>query len=68
MVGTKRRPTTANRNNLKFGGASGAPNAGAGGKRLFGSKNPSTLDLEVSRMRPRVINQERERLYDDAMK
>ena len=39
-----------------------------GNKKVFGSKNPSTLDLEVSRMRPRIINQERERLYDDAMK
>lgn len=37
-------------------------------KKSFGSKNPSTLDLEVSRMRPRIIHQERERLYDDAMK
>ena len=37
-------------------------------KKSFGSKNPSTLDLEVSRMRPRIIHQEREKLYDDAMK
>lgn len=26
------------------------------------------MELDVSRMRPRIINQERERLYDDAMK
>lgn len=26
------------------------------------------MDLEVSRMRPRNIKQERERLYDDAMR
>lgn len=55
----KKRPPTANRRmNIPVGGA----------KKTFGSKNPSTIDLEVSRMRPRIINQERERLYDDAMK
>lgn len=55
----KRRPTTASRrNNVQMGGA----------KKTFASKNPSTLDLEVSRMRPRIINQDRERLYDDVMK
>ncbi len=55
----KKRPTTASRgNNIQFGNA----------KKTFGSKNPSTLDLEVSRMRPKIIHQERERLYDDAMK
>jgi hypothetical protein len=31
-------------------------------------KNPSALDLEVQKLRPKVINQERERLYDDALK
>lgn len=59
--GIRKRPTTANRsNNNKFGEV--------GGKKVFSSKNPSSLDLEVSRMRPRHINQEREKLYDDAMK
>ncbi len=53
----RRRPGTASRRNQ----------AGAA-KKMFTSKNPSTLDLEVSRMRPRVINVEREKLYDDAMK
>lgn len=37
-------------------------------KKSFGSKNPSTIDLEISKLRPKIINQERERLYDDAMK
>ena len=64
----KKRPTTASRRNqnvIQFG----APNGGSQMKKgQFGSKNPSTLELDVSRMRPRIINQERERLYDDAMK
>lgn len=37
-------------------------------KKSFPSKNPSTIDLEISRMRPRIVTQERERLYDDALK
>jgi len=54
----KKRPITANRrNNLQFGG-----------KKTFASKNPSTLDLEVSRLRPKLANLDREKLYDDAMK
>ncbi|CDW71575.1 UNKNOWN [Stylonychia lemnae] len=59
--GMKKRPTTASRRGnipLAFGAQ----------KKSFGSKNPSTLDLEVSKLRPRIINQERERLYDDALK
>jgi Ca2+-dependent lipid-binding protein len=32
------------------------------------NKNQSSIDLEVSRMRPRNIKQERERLYDDALR
>lgn len=32
------------------------------------STKASHLDLEVSKLRPRVIHQERERLYDDVMK
>jgi len=28
----------------------------------------SHIDLEVSKLRPRIIHQERERLYDDVMK
>ena len=43
----KKRPTTANRrNNMQFGII----------KKSFGSKNPSTLDLEVSRLRPRIVH------------
>lgn len=65
--GSRKRPTTANRggNILKQLASGGGKQ---GGNKLFSSKNPSTLDLEVSRMRPRVINQEREKLYDDVMK
>ena len=56
----KKRPTTANRirNNM----------FGVSKKVSYPSKNPSTMDLEVSRMRPRNIKQERERLYDDALR
>ena len=57
----KKRPITANRvrNNMQFGFS----------KKLgYPNKNPSTLDLDVSRMRPRIIKQERERLYDDALR
>ena len=59
----KKRPITANRvrNNLNGFGAITK-------KASFPPKNPSTLDLEVSRMRPRNIKQERERLYDDALR
>ena len=59
-VSGKKRPGTASRKaNMQFGmpKRSGAA-----------PKNPSALDLDVSKMRPRIINQERERLYDDAMK
>ena len=31
-------------------------------------KAASQIELEVSKLRPRVIHQERERLYDDVMK
>ena len=56
----KKRPTTASRrNNVQFGVIN---------KKQFGSKNPSTIDLEISRLRPRIIHQEREKLFDDAMK
>lgn len=34
----------------------------------FPSKNPSTMDLEVLKMRPKNIRQERERLYDDVLR
>ena len=37
-------------------------------KKSFASKKPSTLDLEISRLRPRIVNQEREKLYEDAIK
>lgn len=58
----KKRPTTAGRR-------LNAPAAGPQlAKKAFTSKNPSTIDLEISRMRPRIVTQERERLYDDALK
>ena len=31
-------------------------------------KANSQIDLEISKLRPRVIHQERERLYEDVMK
>ena len=37
-------------------------------KKTFGSKNPSSIDLEVSRMKPRFAHQDRERIIEDAMK
>lgn len=59
-LGGKKRPTTASRKGNN--GALGHP------KKSFPSKVPSQMDLEVSKLRPRIINQERERLYDDALK
>jgi len=32
------------------------------------TKAQSQIDLEVNKLRPRVIHQERERLFDDVMK
>mmetsp|Transcript_28977 Transcript_28977/g.27932 ORF Transcript_28977/g.27932 Transcript_28977/m.27932 type:complete len:216 (+) Transcript_28977:280-927(+) len=34
----------------------------------FPSKNPSTMDLDVSRLRPKVVRVEREKLFDDVLK
>ena len=50
----KTRPATGNRiknNAIPFG----YPNKRNNGQIVYPSKNPSTLDLEVSRMRPRNI-------------
>lgn len=57
----KRRPTTASRRNqlMQQLGYS---------KKAIGPKNPSTLDLDISRIRPKNFVQDRERLFDDAMK
>lgn len=66
MLPMKKRPTTANRlrnNAIQLNGFVKRPN-----QQGYPSKNPSTLDLEVSRLRPKNIKQERERLYDDAMR
>lgn len=60
-AGNKKRPTTANRKNGNIPMAFGQ-------KKSFPSKTPSSIDLEVSKLRPKHINQERERLYDDALK
>lgn len=59
----KKRPITANRlrNNM----------LGLSKKQTYfpaQNKNQSSIDLEVSRMRPKNIKQERERLYDDALR
>lgn len=67
----KKRPITAannrlvrNNNLMMAGGIMGLSKRALG----FPNKNPSTLNLEVSRMRPKNIKQERERLYDDALR
>jgi hypothetical protein len=57
-MGAKKRPITASRRNQGQFGI----------KKSFGAKNPSTLELEQNRMRPRIINQEREKLYDENQK
>lgn len=71
---TKRRPGTAGRKaQLNFGKKLGLVNHGghsgamAMNAPLAALKN-SQASLEVSKLRPRVIHQERERLYDDVMK
>ena len=75
--GSKRRPGTAGRKaQLNFGKKLGLPAAAVAGQHqiMLGAQVPSTakansqLDLEVYKLRPRVIHQERERLYDDVMK
>ena len=68
----KRRPGTANRKaQLNFGKKlgyqpvqqnTGNPNA------PMSAKAASLIDLEISRLRPKNVQQERERLYDDVMK
>lgn len=59
----KKRPITANKRNL------GGINYQFGPKKSIAqNKNPSSLDLEISRMRPKIINLERERLYDDNLR
>ena len=73
---TKRRPGTAGRKaQLNFGKKLGLPQAAVPGThQIMLGQVPSTakansqLDLEVYKLRPRVIHQERERLYDDVMK
>ena len=68
----RRRPGTAGRKQqLQFGKKMTA--LAAGSQQFIGQlpstgKNQSQIDLEVNKMRPRVIHQERERLYEDVMK
>ena len=69
----KRRPGTAGRKaQLNFGKKLGLPGpAHVSMGQAPGSTNAkasSQIDLEVHKLRPRVIHQERERLYDDVMK
>ena len=69
----KKRPGTASRKNavsfgkkLGYGAPAGAiagnPNAPTSAKAA------SLIDLEISKLRPKNVQQERERLYDDVMK
>ena len=58
LLNSKKRPITASRRNQ----------AQFGVKKSFGTKNPSTLELDINRNRPRIMNLERERLYDDNIK
>ena len=67
----KRRPGTAGRKaQVNFGKKIGIP----GPTQMVMGQMPNTvkassqIDLEVSKLRPRVIHQERERLYEDVMK
>lgn len=66
----KKRPITAAnrmvRNHVSYGVSNSKKGTIVNG--FIPNKNPSSLDLEVSRMRPKNIKQERERLYDDAMR
>lgn len=69
-MGFKKRPTTGGRlrNNLASGFAAFNKRMQGNIAASFPSKNPSTLDLEVLKMRPKNIRQERERLYDDVLR
>lgn len=68
----RRRPGTAGRKTqLNFGKKLGIPASAAHmvhAPLSTTNKGPGPLDLDVTKLRPRVIHQERERLYDDVMK
>ena len=64
----KRRPGTAGRKaQLNFGKKLGLQSSQPPAMPIS-TKASSHIDLEVSKLRPRIIHQERERLYDDVMK
>jgi hypothetical protein len=62
----KKRPITANRVRNNFHHFNHSKRNVPGGPNF--NKNQSSLDLEVSRMRPKNIKVERERLYDEALR
>ena len=68
----KRRPGTASRKaQLNFGKklGYGAVQSIAGNPNApMSAKAASLIDLEISKLRPKNVQQERERLYDDVMK
>ena len=71
----KRRPGTAGRKaQLNFGKKGGLALQMAQPMSMLLGQGPNTakassqIELEVTKLRPRVIHQERERLYDDVMK
>ena len=68
----KRRPGTANRKaQLQFGkklGYGAAQSIAGNPNAPMSAKAASLIDLEISKLRPKNVQQERERLYDDVMK
>lgn len=66
----KRRPGTASRKaQLNFGKKLGYGALQAGNPNApMSAKAGSLIDLEISKLRPKNVQQERERLYDDVMK
>jgi len=69
----RRRPGTAGRKaHLNFGKKLGLQQLIGHGPQMqqvpMSVKASSQIDLDVHKLRPRIIHQERERLYDDVMK
>ena len=63
----KRRPGTAGRRNpFKF--AKGFQSVNGPSIAPVSAKANNIIEMEISKLRPNKVNQERERLYDDVMK
>lgn len=63
----KRRPGTAGRR-AQFKFAKGFQSVNNQGIAPISAKASNFMDIEISKLRPNKVNQERERLYDDVMK